>query len=90
MHEWEETQAIRPPNPADELWKSKASCIGLDTDLFFIEHGGTVSPLVIKMCKSCEVFTECHNYALKYSMEGIWAGTNLKQKRYLKNHPPQG
>mgnify|MGYP006290315807 CR=1 FL=1 len=86
--------SLRIPVLEDEAWKARASCIGLDTEMFFPEKGKQTDLTLLKMCNQCEVKQECFYYALKYQMEGIWAGTGLKMKRKIvrrqKITPPQG
>jgi hypothetical protein len=65
---------LEPADKADELWKLDASCQGLNTDMFFTEVGQNPDPALIRMCKACPVKQQCIEYALKYSLEGIWGG----------------
>ena len=77
------SQVIQPPDIDDSLWKDKASCTGIDTELFFPDQGHPIEPLIIKMCKACPVREECIDYALKYSMQGVWGGMGQRaRERY--------
>ena len=65
-------------------WMNDALCRQIDLDLFFPEHGGKSEP-AIRVCKRCDVQTECLNYALSFtSVLGVWGGTTEEQRRRLK------
>jgi hypothetical protein len=69
----------------DTLWYDQANCIGSDTESFFGEtRGATYSPEVKKICNSCTVQNDCLNFAVKYRVQGYWAGTTEQQRRRLK------
>lgn len=56
-------------NPEKYEWQDQASCLGLDTNIFFPEGGGSTLPLTARrMCAACPVRVECLEAALE--MEG--------------------
>ena len=76
--------SIQPIKIEEELWKLKANCLGLDTEMFFPEAGFNVDLMIKAICNNCEVKKECLDYAIKYDMEGFWAGTGQKKRRQLR------
>ena len=57
----------------DRAWVKKASCLGMDTELFFPSHGPTPERTK-KICAGCEVQVECQEYG-KSETYGIWCGS---------------
>jgi len=69
----------------EEQWKRDANCMGTDTEDWFIEKGEDYNSDILKrVCRSCPVAAECLNYAVKYRMQGYWAGTTEQQRRKLR------
>lgn len=78
----------------DVLWElvvfdnSKASCLGVNPELFFLE---TFDPIMFnalkKLCNGCELLKECTEYSLQHNVDGFWAGmpksTRRKKQREL-------
>jgi hypothetical protein len=62
-------------------------CAQIGGDLFFPETAAEVSSskqFLIPICGSCEFNVECLEYALTHSVEGIWAGTSVRQRQELR------
>jgi len=78
------TLAITPADTGDSKWMADASCVGIDTELFFPEPGVKADPMLVKMCNGCSVKADCLAYAIKYSMEGHWANTNKRKRERLR------
>jgi len=70
---------------ADELaWQEHALCAQTDPEAFFPEKGGSTREAK-KVCLSCEVRSECLEYALeKDERFGIWGGLSERERRKLK------
>lgn len=69
------------------MWTDQANCAGLDTNDFFVEDGSKRydnEPILARICKGCEVKTECLNYALHNNVTGFWGGTTEKTRRSLR------
>jgi len=63
---------------------AKASCQGLDPDLFFPERGASLREAK-EVCRGCVVRPECLEYALANGEKtGIWGGTSERQRRHLR------
>ena len=72
---------------ADQGWQDKANCQSIDVNSFFPEDRGHPYPIELKrICGNCSVQKECLNYAVKYRVQGYWAGTTEIQRRALKRH----
>jgi WhiB family transcriptional regulator, redox-sensing transcriptional regulator len=69
----------------DELtWQERALCAQTDPEAFFPEKGGSTREAK-KVCLSCEVRTECLEYALEHDERfGIWGGMSERERRKLK------
>jgi WhiB family redox-sensing transcriptional regulator len=69
----------------EEQWKLDARCMGTDVDAWFIEKGEDYDASMLKrICGSCPVAAECLNYAVKYRMQGYWAGTTGLDRKKLR------
>ena len=94
--------AIRPPsNPSSsgpviqlasgesvELsWQERALCAQTDPEAFFPEKGGSTREAK-RVCLSCDVRSECLEYALAHDERfGIWGGLSERERRRLKRRP---
>jgi len=67
-------------------WKSKAACIGMDTELFFdrYEEDASVRPTVEKLCESCPVVKECFARAVTNKGVGVWGGVYFDNGKISK------
>jgi WhiB family redox-sensing transcriptional regulator len=67
---------------------SDGSCVGIDTELFFPEHGlnqfSDQMKTIRKMCAECPVVNACLTYALHVEVEGVWAGTGVVARQKLR------
>ncbi len=70
---------------AGELgWQDRALCAQTDPEAFFPEKGGSTREAK-KVCRSCEVRSECLEYALEHDERfGIWGGLSERERRRLK------
>jgi WhiB family redox-sensing transcriptional regulator len=67
------------PQPSDS-WRIQAACLGADTDLFFIEHGGSYQQAV-KICADCPVRVDCLEWALATRTEyGVFGGVTPDER----------
>jgi WhiB family redox-sensing transcriptional regulator len=65
-------------------WQDRALCAQTDPEAFFPEKGGSTREAK-KVCRSCEVRTECLEYALEHDERfGIWGGLSERERRRLK------
>ena len=64
-------------------WSQEAKCKGLPS-LFTGDETLANVRAVKAICDSCPVFSECLGYALATGVPGIWAGTNLSQRKAMK------
>jgi WhiB family transcriptional regulator, redox-sensing transcriptional regulator len=73
------------PSEEEELeWQERALCAQTDPEAFFPEKGGSTREAK-KVCLSCEVRSECLEYALGHDERfGIWGGLSERERRRLK------
>lgn len=65
-------------------WQERALCAQTDPEAFFPEKGGSTREAK-KVCVSCEVRSECLEYALQNDERfGIWGGLSERERRKLK------
>lgn len=65
-------------------WQERALCAQTDPEAFFPEKGGSTREAK-KVCTSCEVRSECLDYALANDERfGIWGGLSERERRRLK------
>jgi WhiB family transcriptional regulator, redox-sensing transcriptional regulator len=74
--------AVLPPAPE---WQNRANCKGTDPDEFFPDAGGSGTQAK-RICRRCEVTTECLNAAIERDEKfGVFGGmTRNERKRYAK------
>lgn len=72
---------------ADEntlAWQTDALCSQTDPEAFFPEKGGSTRDAK-RICTSCDVKSECLEYALQNDERfGIWGGLSERERRKLK------
>ena len=65
-------------------WQADALCSQTDPEAFFPEKGGSTRDAK-RVCSSCEVRTECLEYALENDERfGIWGGLSERERRKLR------
>ncbi|NQX11144.1 WhiB family transcriptional regulator [Microbacteriaceae bacterium VKM Ac-2855] len=79
--------------PADEpaidesgalAWQADSLCAQTDPEAFFPEKGGSTREAK-KICTSCEVRSQCLEYALQNDERfGIWGGLSERERRKLR------
>ena len=78
LFEW-----MDPALKREQGWKLDSACLLEPTDLFFPDRGQSAQPAKI-ICSTCPVKVPCLAYAIENRMwEGIWGGTNEKERRPL-------
>ncbi|GAB3585272.1 MULTISPECIES: WhiB family transcriptional regulator [unclassified Leifsonia] len=75
------------PNVDDDnplAWQSDSLCAQTDPEAFFPEKGGSTRDAK-RICTSCEVRTQCLEYALANDERfGIWGGLSERERRKLR------
>ena len=72
------------PDPADLDWKLRGLCGQTDPEAFFPEKGGSTREAK-RVCRSCEVRSECLEFALEHDERfGIWGGLSERERRKLR------
>jgi WhiB family transcriptional regulator, redox-sensing transcriptional regulator len=65
-------------------WQADALCAETDPEAFFPEKGGSTRDAK-RICESCEVRSECLDYALENDERfGIWGGLSERERRKLR------
>ncbi len=65
-------------------WTVDALCRQTDPEVFFPEAGGRVEPAK-RVCRSCEVRTQCLDYAMAHHERfGVWGGRSERERRRLE------
>lgn len=65
-------------------WQEQALCAQTDPEAFFPEKGGSTREAK-RVCGTCEVRSECLEYALSNDERfGIWGGLSERERRKLK------
>jgi WhiB family transcriptional regulator, redox-sensing transcriptional regulator len=65
-------------------WQERALCAQTDPEAFFPEKGGSTREAK-KVCLTCDVRSECLEYALANDERfGIWGGLSERERRKLK------
>jgi WhiB family redox-sensing transcriptional regulator len=65
-------------------WQADSLCAQTDPEAFFPEKGGSTRDAK-KICASCEVKSQCLDYALENDERfGIWGGLSERERRKLR------
>ena len=68
----------------ENSWQENALCAQTDPEAFFPEKGGSTREAK-RICVSCEVKSECLDYALANDERfGIWGGLSERERRRLR------
>ena len=68
----------------DMGWQDRASCLGMDPDLFFPERGASTREAK-SICRACAVQVECLEFALVNGEKfGIWGGMSERERRRIR------
>ena len=68
----------------ENSWQENALCAQTDPEAFFPEKGGSTREAK-RICISCEVKSECLDYALANDERfGIWGGLSERERRRLR------
>jgi WhiB family redox-sensing transcriptional regulator len=68
----------------EQEWQEQALCAQTDPEAFFPEKGGSTREAK-QICHSCDVRSECLEYALGHDERfGIWGGLSERERRRLK------
>jgi WhiB family redox-sensing transcriptional regulator len=75
---------IHQEDADDPGWQDQALCAQTDPEAFFPEKGGSTREAK-RVCRSCDVRSECLEYALENDERfGIWGGLSERERRRLK------
>ncbi|MFC5337589.1 WhiB family transcriptional regulator [Leucobacter denitrificans] len=79
------TPGIRQSEEDEILsWQADALCAQTDPEAFFPEKGGSTREAK-RICETCEVRSECLEYALENDERfGIWGGLSERERRKLR------
>jgi len=70
-------------NSVELSWQERALCAQTDPEAFFPEKGGSTREAK-RVCLSCDVRSECLEYALAHDERfGIWGGLNESERKGL-------
>lgn len=68
----------------DTAWQELARCTEVDPEIFFPEKGQTARDAK-KICRRCEVRTECLEYAIQTDQRfGVFGGLSERERRRLR------
>lgn len=68
----------------EQEWQERALCAQTDPEAFFPEKGGSTREAK-QICNSCDVRSECLEYALGHDERfGIWGGLSERERRRLR------
>jgi WhiB family redox-sensing transcriptional regulator len=70
--------------PEDLSWMDRGLCTETDPEAFFPEVGEPSAPAK-RVCRSCDVRTECLDYALEHGeVFGVWGGLSERERAPLR------
>lgn len=75
---------VAPDGAEGQGWQDQSLCAQTDPEAFFPDKGGSTREAK-RVCRSCEVRSECLEYALENDERfGIWGGMSERERRRLK------
>lgn len=66
-------------------WQAYGRCRETDPEIFFPE-AGVPQHEALRICRSCEVRTQCLEFALDNHERGVWGGTNDADRRRMRSN----
>lgn len=76
--------SLVPSDSEPAGWQEKALCAQTDPEAFFPEKGGSTREAK-RVCTSCDVRSECLEYALENDERfGIWGGLSERERRRMR------
>lgn len=81
--------AARPNEPSDIKWRSMASCLDTDPELFFPVGATGLAVTQIaearEVCMGCVCQEKCLEFALRTNQDaGVWGGSSEEERRHLR------
>ena len=73
----------------DDVDWEKASCRGLDTDIFYmheaelLEQEGIDFMTLRRLCFRCPIWKECLTIGFKYERYGFWGGVSADERDHM-------
>lgn len=66
-----------------------AACVDSDPDIFMPEGKNhiQITRQAKGVCSTCPLLENCLDYATRNNEWGIWGGTTMKERLYLRRHP---
>ena len=66
-----------------------AKCVTADPDIFMPEGADhiRITRQAKAICSECPLVLTCLDYAIRNNEWGIWGGTTMKERQYIKRHP---
>ena len=77
-------------NIAEQTWRDRAACLGMDSDIFFPERteGRRTDKEAKAICATCPVTEACLDYAVSVwppMKFGVWGGKTERQLRAIRH-----
>lgn len=63
-------------------------CATTDPEIWFPERSNQylkIMAIAKSLCHTCPIMYECAQYAIQTDVEGIWGGTNEKERRAIQH-----
>ena len=64
---------------------SEALCAQVDTEIFFVEKGGSTRSAK-KVCRACPLVEACLEYAIAHEDHGVWGGYSARERWRLRKN----
>jgi WhiB family redox-sensing transcriptional regulator len=62
------------------LWETRAACVQVGWEPWFLDRGQTVPRQLKRVCGRCPVRRSCLASAVLVGEEGVWAGTSFEDR----------
>lgn len=67
--------------------RETAACIGIDTELFYLEQNMEAAAMHRKLapiCASCPLLVQCRDHAIRHELFGYWGGTSAADRKEIR------
>jgi len=81
------TQFVKSSPPPYPPTTGYEPCAITDPELFFPERNNNfikITEIAKGLCRTCPVQSACRSYALGTDVEGIWGGTDEKERKAIQ------
>lgn len=82
------TRTGHPASGSGQSWRTRATCIGLPTEIFFSDDPSDIATAKAA-CAVCPVLDDCLDFALQHRESGVWGGSTEQERERVRRQRRQ-